>query len=441
MGRGYNPYPNAYLYRDWVVKAFNDDLPYDQFVKAQLAADLLEPSHRVRALPALGFLGIGPWYYDNGSVEVTRADERHDRVDVVSRGFLGLTVACARCHDHKYDPIPQRDYYSLAGVFLNSQYHEYPLAPASVVDDYKALEKKKKDKERLLADFMDTESRQLAETLGAPVGRLHAGGLARHRRAEGGRRRRRRRQAPRLRAARPLDPLPREAAEVLSLPREVAGDDQGRRNRRTRPRSLADEFQELVVGRAVRGARDQRRERHHPRAGAPGHEEEGEGQPSQRVHHERRLLSGVRARAEEPGGRPRAARGRPLPLDLVDSADPANAKAADRPGLFVFRGPALDRWLGADRRRYIEALRADIKAIGKAMPPKYPYVHGVADLEKPAPIKSGAPGQPVQARRRGAAAFPVRPGGRSAAGVREGQRPPRTGRCDHHAADRHARDS
>jgi cytochrome c553 len=165
MQRGYNPYPNAYLYRDWVVKAFNDDLPYDQFVKAQLAADLMDETQRVRMLPALGFLGLGPWYYDNGSVEVTHADERHDRVDVVSRGFLGLTVACARCHDHKYDPIPQRDYYALAAVFLNTQYHEYPLAPKSVVDEYAALEKKKKNKQDLLTDFMNTESEQLAQTL------------------------------------------------------------------------------------------------------------------------------------------------------------------------------------------------------------------------------------------------------------------------------------
>jgi hypothetical protein len=67
MGRGYNPYPNAYLYRDWVIKAFNDDLPYGQFVRAQLAADLIDESQRVRNLPALGFLGLGPWYYDNGA--------------------------------------------------------------------------------------------------------------------------------------------------------------------------------------------------------------------------------------------------------------------------------------------------------------------------------------------------------------------------------------
>src|SRR5688572_2237941 len=77
-GRGHNPYPNAYLYRDWVIKAFNDDLPYDQFVRHQLAADLLDDEGRARRLPALGFLGLGPWFYDNGAVEITRADERHD---------------------------------------------------------------------------------------------------------------------------------------------------------------------------------------------------------------------------------------------------------------------------------------------------------------------------------------------------------------------------
>jgi hypothetical protein len=110
-------------------------------------------------------LGLGPWYYDNGAIEITKADERHDRVDVVSRGFLGLTVACARCHDHKYDPIPTKDYYSLAGVFLNTAYHEYPLAPQSEVDEFKALEKKIEQKQKLLNEFLETESRQLGETL------------------------------------------------------------------------------------------------------------------------------------------------------------------------------------------------------------------------------------------------------------------------------------
>ena len=72
--RGYFPYANAYLYRDWVIQAFNDDLSYDQFVKAQLAGDLLDEKIRYKNLPATGFLGLGPWYFDNGSVEVTRAE-------------------------------------------------------------------------------------------------------------------------------------------------------------------------------------------------------------------------------------------------------------------------------------------------------------------------------------------------------------------------------
>ncbi|MBS1833334.1 MAG: DUF1549 domain-containing protein, partial [Acidobacteria bacterium] len=110
--RGYRPYPNAYTYRDWVINAMNDDMPYDEFIKAQLAGDLMDRAQKHKYLPATGFLGLGPWYYDNGAFEITRADERNDRVDVVTRGFMGLTAACARCHDHKYDPISQKDYYA-----------------------------------------------------------------------------------------------------------------------------------------------------------------------------------------------------------------------------------------------------------------------------------------------------------------------------------------
>ena len=165
--RGYHPYPNAYVYRDWVIQAMNDDLPYDQFVKAQLAGDLLDPkTQRHKTLPATGFLGLGPWYYDNGAVEVTRAaDERHDRVDVVTRGFLGLTVACARCHDHKYDPIPTTDYYSLAGVFLNTAYHEYPLVPKSVLDEYTRLEQEVEKKQKVLQEIQTNLGNQLSESL------------------------------------------------------------------------------------------------------------------------------------------------------------------------------------------------------------------------------------------------------------------------------------
>ena len=164
MNRGFSPYPNAYLYRDWVVKAFNDDMPYDQFVKAQLAADQMDEKTRVRMLPALGFLGVGPWYYDNGSVEVTRADERHDRVDACHAGSR-LTVACARCHDHKARPDSAARLYSLAGVFLNSPHTSTAGARLGCRRIQSAREEKKNTQD-LLSDFMTTESRQLAETLG-----------------------------------------------------------------------------------------------------------------------------------------------------------------------------------------------------------------------------------------------------------------------------------
>lgn len=110
-------YANAYRYREWVMGAFNRDLPYDQFIQFQLAADKF-PAAKPDDLAALGFLGLGPKYYNRGRIEVM-ADEWEDRVDTVTRATLGLTVACARCHDHKFEPITQRDYYALAGVFAS----------------------------------------------------------------------------------------------------------------------------------------------------------------------------------------------------------------------------------------------------------------------------------------------------------------------------------
>jgi hypothetical protein len=111
-------YANAYRYRAWVIDAFNRNLPYDRFVKLQLAADRLPGTDR-GDLPALGFLGLGPKYYNRSRLDVM-AEEWEDRVDTVSRTMLGLTVACARCHDHKFDPISMRDYYALAGVFAST---------------------------------------------------------------------------------------------------------------------------------------------------------------------------------------------------------------------------------------------------------------------------------------------------------------------------------
>jgi hypothetical protein len=105
---------HSWAYRDWVVDALNGDLPYDRFVQLQLAADqLVEPD--ADDLAAMGFLTLGRRF------QGVERDIIDDRIDVVTRGMMGLTVGCARCHDHKYDPIPTADYYSLHGVFASSR--------------------------------------------------------------------------------------------------------------------------------------------------------------------------------------------------------------------------------------------------------------------------------------------------------------------------------
>lgn len=114
--------PHAWKYRDWVIHALNRDLPYDQFVKQQIAGDLM---NNPEAKIAPGFFALGPTYRSDGgdpdSVAQAKSETLDDRIDTLSRGFLALTVSCARCHDHKFDPIPQMDYYSLAGVFNNTR--------------------------------------------------------------------------------------------------------------------------------------------------------------------------------------------------------------------------------------------------------------------------------------------------------------------------------
>jgi hypothetical protein len=128
-----NPaYPFAWRYRDWVIEAINRDVPYDKFVILQLAADLAPNTPR-DDLRALGYLGAAPVYHTDLrlSKDVTETiftDAWDDRVDAVSRGLLGLTVACARCHDHKFDPILTKDYYALAGVFASTTPAPRPIA-------------------------------------------------------------------------------------------------------------------------------------------------------------------------------------------------------------------------------------------------------------------------------------------------------------------------
>jgi hypothetical protein len=155
--------PYAYTYRDYVIRAFNEDLPFDRFIHEQLAADQLEPKVESWRLAAMGFLTLGRMF--DGNVH----DVIDDQIDTMSRGFLALTVACARCHDHKYDAVPTADYYSLYGVFASSEAPldlpliEPPLA-MGVLPGAAESEKQAGQKRRELQKFLDSQYALLTET-------------------------------------------------------------------------------------------------------------------------------------------------------------------------------------------------------------------------------------------------------------------------------------
>ncbi len=149
-------YPYSYTYRDYVIRSFNEDLPFDQFIIQQLAADMLPLGDDKRPLAALGYLTLGRRFVNNIH------DIIDDRIDVVSRGFMGLTVSCARCHDHKFDFIPTKDYYSLYGVFASShEPDEKPLLgvkPAGkLYDEYLAEKQKRIETKKSFRENKETE--------------------------------------------------------------------------------------------------------------------------------------------------------------------------------------------------------------------------------------------------------------------------------------------
>ena len=389
----------------------------------------------MRHLPALGFLGLGPWYYDNGAVEITRADERHDRVDAVSRGMLGLTVGCARCHDHKYDPIPTKDYYALGGVFLNTEYHEYPLAPKAVVEERKAREEALEQKRELLREYTNTEARQLAGTLAFQAAKYmkaawQVTGEPKKEKAE-------------IIEKEKLDyelfdrwlAFLAAEAHLLSVPEGLAGDDRRGAARRRRPTRWPPRSRTLLVERAARGARARRRRTTSSRRGrcrAASRRSPRTCRTSSRptTTSARAAASSCRSMTKD-----RTALYRDVfVVDLETDELPCRA-SRPKPGLLRFRGWGLEQRLGADRRALIEGLRKDIEAMEKTLPPKYAYVHGVRDVETPEDLKVHLRGSPMRLGDTRAARIPVGAEPRRAPHVHEGQRPPRTG-ADHRLAAR-----
>ncbi len=396
--KGYRPYPNAWAYRDWVIQAFNDDLPYDQFVKAQLAGDLMDAKDRYKTLPATGFLGLGPWYYDNGSAEVTRADERHDRVDAVSRGFLGLTVACARCHNHKYDPIPQTDYYALAGVFYNTVYEEYPEAPKKIVEEFTKLEDDVDSKQKIVQETNQNLSTELSRSLAFQTSNYLQGVWE-----VTGRQKKEMAQVVESRKldyelldrwikymVKPTDKYKNKEAWQAMIKKNGGTADEAKK--------LGQQFQDDIVAVMLKRNEIDAENRVIEDKDIDG------TKPKKRTDKPSNFVTN---KDFNPGSWLRL---KSLPEDennfwteifqreLKDAEDPTAMMAMGmrmgNPGVLLFRGWGLQSRLGPEAQAHLKSLQDDLDAAKKKLDPHYPFVHGVKDSPTPENIKLALRGNP-----------------------------------------------
>lgn len=311
-----DPYPNAFRYRDWVIQAFNDDMPYNEFVMAQIAGDKMANPGKYQA--GLGFYALSPEFQD-------------DRVDATTRGFLALTVACAQCHDHKYDPIPTKDYYSLFGIFNNSHLDELPLAPKETVDAWRAQKKKVDDKEKERKEFIEAQSlenarglaRQTADYMLAVAGDMDSLNL----------------DAPTLK--RWKDYLARAKPNHPYLDGWHAAKTAEDR------RCEAEKFQELLLAADTEKAAVDQRNRI-KLENDPNHTD-----PSQ-------------ASLES------------IPRDKFVLWNETIG------GFLNYKEKDLARYLPGPRQARFEALRTELDALQKALPPQYPYLHIIQDNASPA---------------------------------------------------------
>jgi hypothetical protein len=385
---GYETYANAFRFRDWIINAFNQDMPYDLFVKAQIAGDLLVKKDPEKYLPATGWAGLGPWYYDLTEPPQARSDERHDRVDTLTRGFLGLTVGCARCHDHKYDPISMKDYYGLAGVFASSEYREYPLAPERVVIEYRTHQKRIKDQEAAIQKFLQTQSTELGEILAHQTARYLMANW-------------------KILGPQKADPL--KVAEEDKLDTETLGrwtkylgfpekdhnylkgwDELLKQGGTTdQAQKVAAQLQEAVLAViAEKKAIDQENSLITAKAVAFK-------KSSNEIH----LPNGFATEEEfcpncyieiKPFGREKFN----FWNDLFTEYSLSNDPSSKQPGVLHYKDEKLERFLGGEWKHHLETLRAELAELKKTQPAPYPYLHGIAESARLGDLKMHLRGNP-----------------------------------------------
>jgi hypothetical protein len=335
------PLPNAWRYRDWVVEAFNQDLPYDQFVKAQIAAHGLADRN---LLPGLGFQAL--------------AASAHDQVDTTTKVFLGLTVGCAQCHDHKYDPIPTRDYYSLYGIFSSTASDQHALVEKAAVERYEAQKKKVDAQKELIDEFVTVQQKQLVDTLARHTARYM---VAAWKVQQG--------QTPDkakldeetlqrwveyLKSPDKEHPYLKPWYDLMSKNPSQAQVEKAAADFQVFALALLDEAKEVddknyVAFGGKKGAKDERTRQYTNIVSLP----------VLKFYQWRELANG--------------------PYNTDGFRAPA--------GVYYYSAKELDRWLTGFAKDHLEQLRAELKQLEKELPPLYPFLHSVKDKEQPADSK------------------------------------------------------
>lgn len=372
MGLGPDPFPNSFRYRDWVVEAFNQDMPYDLFVKAQIAGDLLEDEFETKLKPGLGLLGLGPWYYKIVEPPKARADELHDRIDVLSRGFLGLTVACARCHDHKYDPISTRDYYALGGVLTSTEYKEHPLAEPGLVAAHDEQKQKIADLETAVKKLLEDEAKALGLRLAKDAARyLSAAWTVSSGQGTVGA----------LAQQQDLDQQTLARwVEYLSAPKQhpylawwnELGPDDDAVDVREQAERFQDSLDELI--------REQREIELHNQRVIEEHKKStdpydlfciGCNAVTKALERDKFMLW----------------------TELFEANQDMNGRDQD-PGVLFYSGEEIDRFLPNETKAELKEKRQELESLKKSLPERYPFLHIIADKETPQDMRRHVRGDP-----------------------------------------------
>ena len=390
-GMARDGYANTWRYRDWVAQAFNEDMPYDQLVKAQIAADLMPEPERTKMLPGLGFLGIGPWFTGDDVVFVeARANERDDKIDVVTKGFLGMTVTCARCHNHKYDPISQKDYYALAGVFASSGYWEYNLASEQQVKAYRDQRNKVKAAEAALQGYADACAMRVAETLTTQIPQY----MMAVRKAALTNPKAQKADLDKVAEAEKLDAETFSrwfkyltATEKLhpylkswdAMMANGGGTD-------AEAEKLAEDFRDMVAKvipekKVVIAANLEMTRDYEPDPNEATVLLPGDLMQFELFQYKQQMVQKVMDTNHFY-----------VWLDVVQGENDQSYVRKD--GIFEYKGKALLRFLTPEEKAKLDAMQAEIAKLTKAMPPEYPYLMALKDEEHPQNVKLNIRGNP-----------------------------------------------